>query len=236
MPQHRRRAKATSAKDADRSPKIRELPGPREQKGLIAPALRVIFAWPYRAILAGLYRAGFRPWQLTIFSLAVNALCGWLIVTGRFLLSGLLLIPAGMLDVFDGALARQRGEASRAGAFLDSVIDRASDVILFGAIFWAFAADGGTLGAALALVSLLVSLSVSYIRAQAESLGLTLTEGLMQRLERYVALMVGLLFPGMLVPVLMLLAVLGGVTMLQRIWSAWRQLPASRPRARRAAA
>ena len=237
MPQHRRRTPTRAATpDADRSPKIRELPGPREQKGMIAPALSFVFAWPYRVVLAGLYRAGFRPWQLTVLSLAVNALCGWLIVEGRFLTAGFLLIPAGLLDIFDGALARQRGEASQAGAFLDSVVDRTSDVILFGAIFWALSADGQTLGAAFAITSLLVSLSVSYIRAEAESLGLTLTEGLMQRLERYVAMMVGLLFPGALVPVLILLTVLGGATVLQRIWSAWQQLAPSRARPRRAAA
>ena len=200
---------------------------------MIAPAFRVIFAWPYRVIFAALYRAGFRPWQLTLLSLAANGACAWLIVQGRFLLPGLLLIPAGLLDIFDGAIARQRGEESRAGAFLDSVVDRASDLLVFGALFWVLAGQGERVEAALALTSLIFALGVSYIRAQAESLGLTLTEGLIQRLERYVALMVGLLFPGAMLPVLILLAVLGGTTALQRIWSAWSQLDPRR--ARRAA-
>jgi CDP-diacylglycerol--glycerol-3-phosphate 3-phosphatidyltransferase len=191
---------------------------------MIAPAFGVIFAWPYRLGLAGLYRAGFRPWQLTLLSLGGNAACAWLIVTGRFFLPGILLLPAGLLDIFDGALARQRGEASEAGAFLDSVVDRASDLFVFGALFWALAGQGRKLEAALALISLVVSLSVSYIRAQAEALGLSITEGLMQRLERYVALVVGLTVPHALLPVLILLATLGGATVLQRIWSAWQQL------------
>jgi CDP-diacylglycerol--glycerol-3-phosphate 3-phosphatidyltransferase len=200
---------------------------------MIAPAFGVIFAWPYRLGLAGLYRAGFRPWQLTLLSLGGNAACAWLIVTGRFFLPGILLLPAGLLDIFDGALARQRGEASEAGAFLDSVMDRASDLFVFGALFWALAGQGRKLEAALAVISLVVSLSVSYIRAQAEALGLSITEGLMQRLERYVALVVGLTVPHALLPVLIILATLGGATVLQRIWSAWQQLNPGRFRASR---
>jgi phosphatidylglycerophosphate synthase len=42
----------------------------------------------------------------------------------------------GLLDVFDGSVARARGEASRWGAFLDSTLDRIADVIVFGALFW----------------------------------------------------------------------------------------------------
>ena len=233
MRQRARRAQRTgdrapkSRGDAARGaePKIRELPGPRRQKGIIAPLLRVIFAWPYRVALAGLYHAGVRPWHLTVLSLAANAVCGWLIVTGNVFLGGILLLPAGLLDIFDGALARQRHEESRAGAFLDSVVDRASDAIVFGAIFWMLAGQGKELEAALALASLFVSLLVSYLRAQAEALGLTLSEGLMQRLERYVALIIGLTVPGALLPVLILLTALGAATALQRLFTAWRRLP-----------
>jgi CDP-diacylglycerol---glycerol-3-phosphate 3-phosphatidyltransferase len=223
----------TAATDRPERTRISELPGPRKQKGMIAPAFGVIFAWPYRLGLAGLYRAGFRPWQLTLLSLGGNAACAWLIVTGRFFLPGILLLPAGLLDIFDGALARQRGEASEAGAFLDSVMDRASDLFVFGALFWALAGQGRKLEAALAVISLVVSLSVSYIRAQAEALGLSITEGLMQRLERYVALVVGLTVPDALLPVLIILTTLGGATVLQRIWSAWQQLNPGRVRASR---
>ncbi len=194
---------------------------------MIAPWFGVIFAWPYRIALAGLYRAGFRAWHLTVLSLAANGVCAWLILTGRLFLPGILLLPAGLLDIFDGALARQRGEESRAGAFLDSVVDRASDILVFGALFWLLAGQGHTIEAALAITSLIVSLSVSFLRAQAEALNLTLTEGLMQRLERYVALMIGLTAPGALLPVLVVLTALGGATVLQRFVSAWRQLPRS---------
>lgn len=204
---------------------MRDLPAPRRSQSFIGPLFRGVFAWPYRFGLKGLHRAGIRPWQLTMLSLATNVVVGWLLVEGHFFVAGALLIAAGLFDIFDGGVARLRGEDGPAGAFLDSVLDRVSDIIVFGSLFWALAGQGRRTAAALALSSLIVALLVSYIRAEAESSGLKLTEGLMQRLERYVALMVGLMAPGWLLPVLVVLTVLGGATALQRIASAWRQLP-----------
>jgi hypothetical protein len=65
---------------------------------------------------------------------------------------------------------------------------------------------------------------VSHIRAEAEAVGLSLTEGFMQRLERYVLLMIGLTAPGALTPVLAILTALGAFTVVQRTALAWRQL------------
>jgi CDP-diacylglycerol--glycerol-3-phosphate 3-phosphatidyltransferase len=183
-----------------------------------------VFAWPYRVALAGLYRAGFAAWQLTVLSLATNVVIGWLLVTGNRFLPGMLLLVAGLLDVLDGGLARLRGTAGRAGAFLDSVMDRVSDAILFGALFWSLAGQGHRLAASLSLVSLVVTLLVSHVRAEAEAAGLPMTEGLVQRLERYVLLMIGLTLPGGLLPVLVALTGLGGLTVVQRLVSAWSQL------------
>jgi CDP-diacylglycerol--glycerol-3-phosphate 3-phosphatidyltransferase len=202
---------------------------PRQSKGAIAPLFRVVFAWPYRAVLAGLYRAGIKPWQLTLASLLNNAAVGWLLLTDRRLLPGLLLLPAGLLDIFDGGLARLRGEDSRFGAFLDSVLDRVSDGIVFGCLFWSLSKQHLDVQASLCVSALGVSLLVSHVRAEGEALGLSLSEGLVQRLERYVALMIGLTAPGALLPVLAILTGLGAVTVVQRGWVAWRGL--SRPEA-----
>jgi CDP-diacylglycerol--glycerol-3-phosphate 3-phosphatidyltransferase len=210
--------------DHNRAPKVRDLPAPRRTESAIGPLFRAVFKWPYRVALAGFYRAGFRPWQLTALSLAANVVAGWLLVQGHRFVPGLLLIVAGLFDIFDGSLARLRGEASRWGAFLDSVLDRVSDMILFGALFWSLAGKGDHLPAALALSTLIVSMLVSHIRAEAESMGLSLTEGFMQRLERYVLLMIGLIVPGTLTPVLAVLTVLGTLTVVQRGVLAWGQL------------
>ncbi|HEU4864700.1 MAG TPA: CDP-alcohol phosphatidyltransferase family protein [Actinomycetota bacterium] len=205
---------------SDDRARIRDMPAPRSAEGLAAKPMRWVFTWPYRVVLAGLYRAGVRPWQLTLLGLALNVLVGVLLLRGSFLAAGLLLIPAGLCDIFDGSVARLRGQASRAGAFLDSVLDRVADVILFGCLFWALEGQGLRLEAALALATLVIALGVSHVRAEAEAAGVELTEGYFQRLERYVAMMIGLPVPSALLPALAVLTVLGAVTLVQRLWSA----------------
>jgi phosphatidylglycerophosphate synthase len=212
----------SGARPVREAPRVRDMPAPRRSESAAGGAMQRVFAWPYRGILAFLLWTGIRPWQLTLLSLALTAVTGVLIVTGQWLAAGVVLIFAGACDVFDGSVARHRGEARRAGAFMDSVLDRVSDMILFSCLFWRLAADGQTLEAALALVTLVVSLAVSHIRAEAEAAGVTLSEGLFQRLERVLALIVGLLIPGAMLPVLVVLSVLGVITVVQRIFAALR--------------
>jgi CDP-diacylglycerol---glycerol-3-phosphate 3-phosphatidyltransferase len=206
---------------ADREgPRVRDMPAPRKSGGAAGGAMQSLFAWPYRAILAFLLWTRIRPYQLSLLSLGLNAVAGWQILAGNWVVAGLLLLVGGMADVFDGSVARARGQEKRSGAFLDSVLDRVADMILFSCLFWALAMAGDRLDAGLALITLVVSLFVSQIRAEAEAVGVKLSEGLFQRLERFLALLVGLLVPGMMRPVLVALALLGAVTVLQRGWSA----------------
>jgi len=202
------------------APRVRDMPAPRKNESATGGIMQRIFAWPYRAILAFLIWTGIRPYQLTLLSLGLNIVSGWQILEGNWLVAGFVLLAAGLCDVFDGSVARHRGEAKRSGAFMDSVLDRVSDMILFSCLFWNLAAKGETWQAALALVTLIVSLAVSQIRAEAEAVGVRLTEGLFQRLERFLALLVGLLIPGAMPYVLVILAVLGAFTVVQRGFSA----------------
>src|SRR5919108_5686316 len=114
------------------APRARDMPAPRRSESAAGSLMQRVFTWPYRVILAGLYRVGIRPWELTLASLLTNVAAGVLLVRGDRLVPGLLLIPAGAFDVLDGGVARLRGESGRWGAFLDSVLDRVSDTILFG--------------------------------------------------------------------------------------------------------
>ncbi len=92
-------------------------------------------------------------------------------------------------------------------------------------LLWSLLDQGQRLEAALTLAALIVSLAVSHLRAEAEAHGLRLSEGFFQRLERYVALMIGLTAPGGLLPILAILVALGVATVVQRIVAAWRRLP-----------
>lgn len=209
--------------------RIRDIPAPRENPSLIGPLFRWVFQWPYRVVLSGLYRVGLKAWQLTALSLLTNVAVAALLLTGRRLVPGFLLLLAGVLDIFDGGVARLRGEESRKGALLDAAVDRVSDGIVFGSIFLAeMAVHGNEVTAAMALAAMVVSLLVSHLRAEAEAAGLGMTEGTVQRLERYVGLILGLTIPGALLPVLVALTVLGIVTTTQRLLTAGRSLPSGK--------
>jgi CDP-diacylglycerol--glycerol-3-phosphate 3-phosphatidyltransferase len=204
------------------APRVRDMPGPRKSEGAAGGLAQRVFAWPYRGVLAFLLWTGASPNQLTWAALGFNIVCGALILRGEWAWAGLALILGGICDVMDGSVARHRGEVRRSGAFMDSVLDRVADMILFSCLFWAFATAGETTEAVLALITLVVSVGVSHVRAEAEAAKVVLTEGLFQRLERVIALAVGLLIPGMMLPVLVLLAVLGTATVLQRSYLAVR--------------
>jgi CDP-diacylglycerol--glycerol-3-phosphate 3-phosphatidyltransferase len=204
------------------APRVRDMPAPRKSEGAAGGLAQRLFAWPYRGVLAFLLWTGVSPNQLTWLALFFNAVCGVLIIRGAWAWAGVALILGGICDVMDGSVARHRGEVRRSGAFMDSVLDRVADMILFSCLFWRFATTGETTQAVLALITLVVSVGVSHVRAEAEAAKVALTEGLFQRLERIIALAIGLLIPGMMLPVLVVLAVLGTATALQRSYLAVR--------------
>ncbi len=202
--------------------RVRDMPAPRRNESAAGGFMQRVFAWPYRAILAFVLWTRIRPYQLTLLSVGLTVVVGALIVAGTWVVAGLVLIVASLADVFDGSVARHRGEARRSGAFMDSVLDRVADMIVFSCLFWRLVETGDTTEAVLALVTLAVSLSVSHVRAEAEAAGVQLTEGLFQRLERLLAMIVGLLIPGAMFPVLVVLAGLGSLTLVQRSIAALR--------------
>ena len=75
-------------------------------------------------------RLGLRPNHLTILGLGVSLLAATAFCAGRTRYGGVLLILAGLCDFLDGSLARASGQVSAFGAFLDSVIDRYSDLVV----------------------------------------------------------------------------------------------------------
>ncbi len=152
---------------------------------------------------------------------------------GHLALGTALFICAALPDMFDGAVAKATGTSSPRGAFFDSVADRVTDMAILGGIaFYLSGKDGGR-AAMLPMAAMAVGVLVSYERARAESLGYTAKGGLMERAERTIALMVGLAFPVLLIPVLWLLVVLTSVTAVHRFVMVWKQA-AKPPRIARA--
>jgi CDP-diacylglycerol--glycerol-3-phosphate 3-phosphatidyltransferase len=101
-------------------------------------------------------------------------------------LAGWLVLLGGLMDIFDGRIARARGIASARGAFLDSTLDRFSETFAFVGLACYFSGRSwAILATALAMGG---SLLVSYARARGEALNVSCRGGLMQRAERLVLL------------------------------------------------
>src|SRR5262249_59406640 len=85
------------------------------------------------ALLPARLRA--RPNHLTVLGLGVSVAAAYVFSVGRLRWAAVLLAVAGLFDFFDGAVARLAGSDSDYGAFLDSVVDRYSDVaVLLGVL------------------------------------------------------------------------------------------------------
>lgn len=176
-----------------------------------------------------LARTGLTPDMASLLGLIVNAAVAVVLATGRLGLGGLLLLIAAPFDMIDGALARATGKGSPYGAFLDSNLDRYSEVLLFFGLLWHVQHDPthATMRALLIYACATGSLLVSYARARAEALGFDNEVGILARPERVVGLGVFLLF-GWTDVILWLLAILTYVTAVQRlvhVWVHWRQSP-----------
>jgi len=168
-------------------------------------------------VAAALLRARVRPNQLTVLGLGVSMLAGNAFCQGRLRLAAALLAVAGLFDFFDGALARLAGRESAFGAFLDSVVDRYSDLIVLLGIVLFYERGGEARGVFLTMATLVGTMMVSYTKARAQSIGVSCEIGLMERPERMIVLIAGAAFH-LLTPAVIVLAVLTNLTALQRIF------------------
>jgi phosphatidylglycerophosphate synthase len=160
------------------------------------------------------------PNILTIIGFLITIIAA-LVIPHSIKLGGILILIGGMFDMLDGIVARTRGETTRFGAFLDSVLDRYSDAFLFLAIAWYLAEKGNHTGAFLSLGTLVGAFLISYTRARAEGLGESCHTGIMERPERIILLIFGTITE-LLVPVLWIMLILTHITVIQRIYHVWR--------------
>ena len=167
-------------------------------------------------VARALLRARVRPNHLTMVGLGVSLVAAGALAHGRLRIGAVLLALAGLFDFFDGSLARLANSVSAFGAFLDSVVDRYSDlVVLLGVVlYYHRAAD--TTGVFLTIVALVGTIMTSYTKARAQSIGLACEIGLIERPERLIVLIAGATF-NLLTPAMIVLAVLTNLTALQRI-------------------
>jgi CDP-diacylglycerol--glycerol-3-phosphate 3-phosphatidyltransferase len=163
------------------------------------------------------------PNTLTVAGALVSTGAAALFAAGSPRLAGAVILAGGFFDLVDGVVARHRGIATRFGAFLDSTLDRWTDVVLLSGISVYFARLGQPEHVALAGFALAVTVLVSYSKARAELVLERFEVGLMERAERVVLLAAGAIF-GLLVAALWVIAIGSAITAGQRIALAYREM------------
>lgn len=185
-------------------------------------SVKVGFRGAVQPLAVALARAGIQANWLTYLGFLLNVVVAVVVAQGWFLLGGAAFLIVNALDFLDGAVARAAGTAGAFGAFLDSVLDRYSEAVVFvGLVVWYARADD-QFAMVMSALALSGSFMVSYCRARAEGLGMDCEVGLLQRPERIVVLGIGLMLadvihPMLLVAVLIALALLTNFTAFQRM-------------------
>jgi CDP-diacylglycerol--glycerol-3-phosphate 3-phosphatidyltransferase len=173
---------------------------------------------PLVAVLVS-YRVS--PVLITVFGFLLAIWGGVVVARGSLRQGGVFLLLAGLCDVLDGDVARRLGKASAFGAFIDSMLDRASEFAYFGGILLFVVRGPGSYSyyePVVILLALAGSVLTSYARARAEGLGIECKVGVMERPERVGLLAFGLIAGyRFLMAVMILLAVTSLYTVIQRV-------------------
>jgi CDP-diacylglycerol---glycerol-3-phosphate 3-phosphatidyltransferase len=183
---------------------------------------------------AWLLRRGMTPNGATLVGTA-GAVAGalWFFPCGQLFVGSVVVTVFLLFDLLDGAIARAKGNGTRFGAVLDATCDRIADGALFGALtWWSLVVAGNRPLAVAALVCLVTAQVISYVKARAEANGLSAEGGLVERADRFVLALVGTALQGLGVPhavevALWLLAVLGVITVTQRMVAVYRSARAA---------
>ncbi|MEA2405609.1 MAG: CDP-diacylglycerol---glycerol-3-phosphate 3-phosphatidyltransferase [Thermoleophilaceae bacterium] len=187
----------------------------------------------FRAIARNrLIQSRLTPNKISLTGFVLNVVAAVLVWERYFFLGGIAFIVGSVMDTLDGRYSRMSGKGTPFGAFLDSTLDRLEEGIVLTAVAAYFAARADEVAVAAVVVTVLMSLMVSYTRARAEALGVECKVGLATRPVRVVILSAGLLFAKgaslgdfeLLKPAIFAMALLTTVTTIQRVIHVRREL------------
>jgi CDP-diacylglycerol--glycerol-3-phosphate 3-phosphatidyltransferase len=143
-------------------------------------------------------------------------------------LAAVFLVSAGACDMLDGAVARLGNLRSRAGAILDSSVDRFSDIAIYIGCLLYFATQPAPnlTYQLLAVIALCNGVLISYIKARAENVIEDCSVGYWLRGERFAAVLIGCTC-GHVPAVLWQMAISGFFTVWRRMTYAYAVLQAA---------
>jgi len=200
-------------------------PAQKKSPQTFSDLLRVRFKGILDPIGAFLNKIGLTPNTMTLLGLAGHVGAAYLLARGEMVWGGVVVLLMGPFDAIDGTMARLRGKVSRFGGFFDSVIDRYAELVLFAGLLVYYLSQPDSLPVVLVYAAAAGSVMVSYTRSRGETAGFNTTAGLLTRVERYIVIVLSLLL-NRPIYALWILAVLGNMTAIQRIWLIHRQAAA----------
>jgi CDP-diacylglycerol--glycerol-3-phosphate 3-phosphatidyltransferase len=164
------------------------------------------------------------PTALTLTGLIVNLIAAGFIIPGWWKTAAVLILVAGLFDMLDGASARTTEKTTLFGGFIDSVVDRYSDmaILLAFIIYYSLPLNNDIFMVSLCAVTCVGCVLIPYTRARAETIIPICNIGIMERAERILLIVAGCYF-NLMQPVFLALAVLTHVTVLQRIYYTWEK-------------
>jgi len=145
----------------------------------------------YASLIPLLVKSKISPNTLTIIGFIFSIITLILISQGYLIISGILIIFSSIFDLLDGALARYTNNTTNFGKFIDAVIDRLSEIAIYGGLFIYFINDSNSL--LIIFLSAISNQLVSYIKTKYESIGIEGDIGIFTRLERIVTLSLALI-------------------------------------------
>lgn len=179
-------------------------------------------SWPIGRLAAVLAATGVPPNVITWSALVGNLWAGILFAAGRFGAAGSMMLLAGLCDLLDGPVARRQGRVSLFGGFLDSILDRYADLILFLGLLIYYVHVNRFTYAFLAGAAAAGAVMVSYAKARAESLVPGPRVGFWERPERLALMILGALANRMPLA-LWILAIGPNLTVIHTIVDTWQQ-------------
>lgn len=174
------------------------------------------------------------PNTVTIIGFLAHIPIGWLIVTRHPIKAAILLLIFGLFDTLDGELARLQNKASARGMLLDSITDRAKEIIIYTSFAYIISAGENPLMAAWAAAACGTSLLVSYVNAWGEAvtarlhltghqLNKAFRTGLMPFEVRMTVVLAGLL-SGQIIIAVIIITIGAGLTAVYRLLNVIKQL------------
>jgi archaetidylinositol phosphate synthase len=170
-------------------------------------------------------RLNINPNILTAISPIIALIAAYSFSKHALIIATILILFSGFLDVADGAVARYHNRTTKFGAFFDSTMDRFSDAILIiGIVF------GGYCNWLLGVLLIHSAITVSYVKARAESQGIECNVGIAERAVRLIIIMIGAVISAIynnsliFTYFLIILTILSYFTVIQRVYHTYKQL------------